>query len=85
MAMKYKYASDLKQKPIQLINFTTNYQCKSLIFLQADKQAIIDKHNELRSIVANGEETLGVGGGQPSAANMRKMVWSDDLAVVAQR
>ncbi len=44
------------------------------------------KHNELRSRVARGKENLGVGGTkQPSAANMRKMVWSDDLAVVAQR
>ena len=49
------------------------------------KDAIVDKHNELRSKVANGQETRGVGGGQPKAANMRKLVWNDELAEVAQR
>ena len=54
-------------------------------FVQSDKDAIVAKHNALRSRVANGQETLGVGGAQPTAANMRKMVWSDELATVAQR
>jgi len=52
---------------------------------QAVKDAIVDKHNELRSKVANGQESQGVGGGQPKAANMRKLVWNDELADVAQR
>ena len=56
-----------------------------LHFIQADKDAVVDAHNQLRARVANGLETLGVGGGQPSAANMRQMVWSDELATVAQR
>ena len=49
------------------------------------KDAIVDKHNELRSKVANGQETRGVDGGQPKAANMRKLVWNDELAEIAQR
>ena len=54
---------------------------------QADKDAIVQKHNELRARVANGEETLGqpAGTGQPSASNMRQLVWNDELAAVAQR
>merc|ERR1712124_144093 len=51
------------------------------------KDAIVDKHNELRSKVANGQETRGQpkGVGQPKAANMRKLVWNDELAEIAQR
>ena len=54
---------------------------------QADKDSIVKKHNELRARVANGEETLGQpkGTGQPKAANMRQLVWNDELAEVAQR
>ena len=54
---------------------------------QADKDAIVQKHNELRARVANGEETLGqpAGTGQPKASNMRQLVWNDELAEVAQR
>ena len=54
---------------------------------QADKDAIVQKHNELRARVANGEETLGqpAGTGQPTASNMRQLVWNDELAAVAQR
>ena len=56
-----------------------------MYFVQADKDAIVEAHNKLRANVANGLETQGVGGGQPAAANMRQMVWSDELAIVAQR
>merc|ERR1711894_204892 len=39
-----------------------------------EKQQIVAKHNELRSVVAQGLESRGVAGkGQPSAANMKKM------------
>ena len=52
---------------------------------QEEQKLIVDKHNELRSIVAKGLESRGVGGkGQPEAANMRKLSWDDDLAEVAQ-
>ena len=55
------------------------------LHLQADKQLIVAKHNEFRSLVAQGLEFRGVGGkGQPRAANMKKMSWNDDLAEVAQ-
>ena len=53
--------------------------------LQAVKDAIVKKHNELRSKVAKGKETRGVDGSQPKASNMRKLVWNDELAEVAQR
>ena len=56
-----------------------------MVFVQDDKDAIVNKHNQVRGRVARGEEILGVGGKQPKAANMRKMVWSDELAEVAQR
>ena len=49
------------------------------------KDAIVNKHNELRSKVASGNEARGVNGGQPSATNMKQLVWNDDLAEVAQR
>jgi len=52
---------------------------------QAVKDAIVKKHNELRSKVAKGKETRGVDGSQPKASNMRKLVWNDELAEVAQR
>ena len=44
-------------------------------FSDADKQEILDKHNELRAKVANGNEA-----GQPGASNMKKLKWSDELA-----
>ena len=55
------------------------------LYLQDEKQQIVAKHNELRSVVAQGLESRGVAGkGQPSAANMKKMSWDDDLSDVAQ-
>ena len=41
---------------------------------QANKDQIVKKHNELRQKVASGGES-----GQPSASNMRKFVWNDEL------
>ena len=49
---------------------------------EAAKQALVDKHNELRRKVARGEETNGA---QPAASNMKKLVWNEELAVIAQR
>jgi len=46
----------------------------------ATKKALLDKHNELRQKVASGGEA-----GQPGAANMRKLVWDDELETIAQR
>ena len=45
----------------------------------------MNKHNELRAKVANGEEQRGLDGPQPKAANMRQMEWNDELAEIAQR
>ena len=47
---------------------------------QSDKDAVLAKHNELRSKVANGKQS-----GQPPAANMKKMVWDEELAKEAQK
>ena len=57
------------------------------IFYSKDvKDAIVEKHNEIRSKIASGKETRGVDNvPQPSATNMRQLVWNDDLAEVAQR
>jgi len=49
------------------------------------KTIILDKHNELRRRVAKGEETEGSPGPQPGAANMKKMVWNNELEEIAQR
>ncbi|PNF13786.1 hypothetical protein B7P43_G12434 [Cryptotermes secundus] len=51
----------------------------------SDKQKIVDAHNNLRRKVAKGQETQGKPGPQPSAANMKKISWDNELATVAQR
>jgi len=51
----------------------------------AGKAAILDRHNTLRRKVAKGEEEGGINPPQPAAANMRKMVWSEELELIAQR
>ena len=53
------------------------------------KQELLDIHNNLRGRVARGEEGGQVGTAsssppQPSAADMRELVWSDELARIAQ-
>jgi len=45
-----------------------------------DKEAVLNKHNELRRITAKGRTP-----GQPGASNMKKMVWNDELEIIAQR
>ena len=39
-------------------------------------------HNELRQRVAAGLETNGT---QPPASNMRKLVWNEEIAMIAQK
>ena len=51
-------------------------------FTDAGKNLIVKTHNELRQKVAGGLESNGA---QPGASNMRKLVWNDELAEVAQR
>ncbi|XP_068232458.1 uncharacterized protein [Palaemon carinicauda] len=51
---------------------------------EGDKEEILRLHNTLRAKVARGEETDGNPGPQPPAANMRELVWNDQLAEVAE-
>jgi len=51
----------------------------------ADKDIIVDIHNQLRSRVALGLEQQGRPGPQKSAANMMQLTWDDELASIAQR
>jgi len=60
--------------------------CARGITNQADKDAIVDKHNQLRRRVAKGLETKGLNGqGQPPATDMYELKWNDELAEIAQR
>ena len=53
---------------------------------ETGRKVILDKHNQLRRRIARGEEGRGLGGrGQPPAADMRRLGWSEELAAVAQR
>lgn len=45
----------------------------------SQKEEMLDKHNDLRRAIANGDE-----GSHPAATNMIKMEWSDELSTVAQ-
>ncbi|XP_069982066.1 venom allergen 5.01-like [Penaeus vannamei] len=45
---------------------------------------ILSAHNNYRALVARGEESRGNPGPQPSAANINELVWSDELAMIAQ-
>ncbi|XP_066999093.2 venom allergen 5 [Anabrus simplex] len=49
------------------------------------KALIVDLHNRLRNDVASGKEHRGLSGRQPQASNMKKLVWDDEVAKVAQR
>merc|ERR1711892_1003350 len=51
-------------------------------FSPAGKDAIVNRHNERRQMVAAGLETRG---NQPKASNMRKITWDEELAAIAQR
>jgi len=51
----------------------------------AEINDILELHNSLRAKLARGEERRGQPGPQPPAANMRKLEWDDELALVAQR
>ena len=46
---------------------------------------MVEAHNVLRSRVATGAEARGAPGPQPPAADMKELVWDDELAAVAQR
>ncbi|KAL7647542.1 UNVERIFIED_CONTAM: hypothetical protein RMT77_001142 [Armadillidium vulgare] len=50
----------------------------------ADIKAILDWHNSIREKVASGRETGAKDGTLPKASNMRKLVWDNELAYIAQ-
>ena len=43
---------------------------------KSEQDTVVRLHNEMRAKVANGKESKGRGGPQPSAANMMELVWS---------
>lgn len=47
-------------------------------------KTILDEHNRLRARVANGQEKRGLNGEQPPSSNMRRLVWDNELANIAQ-
>ncbi|KAL1505675.1 hypothetical protein ABEB36_005181 [Hypothenemus hampei] len=47
---------------------------------QADAQIIVDKHNELRQLIANGKVP-----GQPRGINLKRMKYDQNLAIEAQK
>ncbi|XP_064077746.1 uncharacterized protein LOC135195431 [Macrobrachium nipponense] len=51
---------------------------------EQEKNKILKLHNEYRAKVARGEEDRGNPGPQPSATNMREIVWRQELGDVAQ-
>jgi len=52
-------------------------------FSESGKSLILAKHNELRRKVAKGEQKEPKQ--QPSASNMKKLLWNEELANIAQR
>lgn len=52
---------------------------------QAEMENILEVHNRYRAKIARGEERRGSPGPQPPAANMKMMVWDEELARIAQR
>ncbi|KAL0272521.1 UNVERIFIED_CONTAM: hypothetical protein PYX00_005457 [Menopon gallinae] len=52
---------------------------------ETEKVLIVDLHNQYRRKIAKGLEKRGQEGPQPEAANMRLMMWDDELATIAQR
>ena len=55
------------------------YYCQ----FKVERDEIVDWHNKLRGKIANGSEPAW-GLGRPRAANMNKLVWSEELARIAQ-
>ncbi|XP_012256324.2 venom allergen 3-like [Athalia rosae] len=48
-------------------------------------KSLVNRHNELRTRVAEGRETAGNSGPQPPATDMKALAWDPELARVAQR
>ncbi|KAJ8914607.1 hypothetical protein NQ315_017312 [Exocentrus adspersus] len=56
-----------------------------LALTPVEKRYILDIHNDIRNHVASGQETKGVLGNQPPAADMLLLEWDEELAEIAQR
>jgi len=50
-----------------------------------DPEEVLQAHNKWRRKVAKGEERRGSPGPQPSASNMRRLEWDEELAKIALR
>jgi len=48
-------------------------------------QQILEVHNRYRAVIARGEERRGKPGPQPPAADMKRMIWDEELSIIAQR
>ncbi|CAL4125549.1 unnamed protein product, partial [Meganyctiphanes norvegica] len=69
------------------MNLPPNEECGAIHksgVSEDELQIILQKHNEFRAKVANGMETQGSPGPQPSATNMKELRWNTQLAEVAQ-
>ncbi|XP_026287630.1 venom allergen 3-like [Frankliniella occidentalis] len=54
--------------------------------LTSEEQAgVVAAHNEIRNQIASGQVNNGTNGGQPSATNMHRLYWDDEIAAIAQR
>jgi len=59
---------------------TVDMSLKSSV-TDAEKTFIVDKHNELRRRIANGEDDIS---SMPKAGNMMELEWDDEVAKIAQ-
>ncbi|CAL4060377.1 unnamed protein product, partial [Meganyctiphanes norvegica] len=68
------------------VNIGVNCSCAvhKVGITKADKEEIIKSHNEYRVKVALGNEKRGDPGAQPSGANIKELIWSEELAEGAQ-
>ena len=85
----YLIKNHLKMKSFKTFNIIFSILlCSTPMFLKAcyikvgltqeQKNAILNKHNELRNWVASGKQ------GQPAGGDMNELVWDDSLATVAE-
>ncbi|XP_026272811.2 venom allergen 3 homolog [Frankliniella occidentalis] len=87
-AAENAYCKICKDHPLCKYTTTPGAACKNYVaprMSSSDKELIVRLHNEFRNKVALGQEKRGKGNPQPSASNMRKMSWDDELATIAQR
>ncbi|XP_012060007.1 PREDICTED: venom allergen 3-like [Atta cephalotes] len=60
-------------------------EVKCVGLTDAERKAIVNKHNELRQKIASGKETKGKPGPQPKAVSMPNVTWDKELEEVCQR